>query len=184
MPAAMTHDINKTYSTEKGVPIKLHENKMFTVLFNGYYHYLEFNKYGRGVVMVPTFSNGDLLLVRLRRAPNIGFSVEFPRGGVEAHETLEGAAARELSEETGFEVPLSAVTFLGKLGPDTATLNGLSDVFSVRIHDDALQGQYDTEEIDKPFRVSAAAWTQMIRDGVIVDGTSLAAWAMHCAKLG
>jgi 8-oxo-dGTP pyrophosphatase MutT (NUDIX family) len=178
----MTHNINKTYTTEKGVPVKLHENRMFTVFFNGYYHYLEGNTYARGVVMVPWFSNGDLLLVRLRRAPAIGFSVEFPRGGVSPEETLIGAAARELSEETGFTVSEECVHFLGKLGPDTATLNGLSDVFSVQIPDSSLQGNYDTEEIDKPFRVSQKTWIQMICDGTIVDGQSLAAWAMFSAR--
>lgn len=176
----MTHHTLKTYATEKGTPICLHENKFFRMMFNGYYHYLDAVRFGRGVATVPVFENGDLLLVRLRRAPAIGFSVEFPRGGVDADEGYAQAAARELAEETGFHVEAPQLQRLGKLGADTATINGTMEVYRVTIPDSAFQGTYDTEEIDVPMRVSRAQFEEMVREGVIVDGITLAAWTLSC----
>jgi ADP-ribose pyrophosphatase len=170
--------IIKDYSTEKGVEITLHENRFFAMKFNGYFHYLDPVKYGRGVVMVPRFDNGDLLLVRLRRAPAIGFSLEFPRGGVDAGEALEVAAQREVSEETGYSVPLSAVRRLGKLAQDTATLNSMADAYLVDIPADVPAGSFDTEEIDRPIRMSESAFRKMATNGEIVCGVTLAAYTL------
>jgi ADP-ribose pyrophosphatase len=168
----------KQYATEKGVPLTLHENRFFAMRFNGYYHYLDAVKYARAVVMAPRFPNGDFLLVRLRRAPAIGFSLEFPRGGVDEGELLEHAAMREMSEETGYAVPLTAVRRIGELAPDTATLNSTEDVFLVNISDDAKAGQYDTDEIDQPIRVSASRFRELARNGGITCGITLAAYAL------
>jgi len=173
------HHITKDYQTIPGVPLKLHENRMFTVLFNGYYHYVEFNNELRGAVMVPRFSNGDFLLVNLRRAPAIGASLEFPRGGINSNETLEFGAVREVLEETGFDLPENAATFIGKFGADTATLNGLQNAFLVTIPDSVQPGDYDQKEINWPVRISEADFLQKIRGGEIVDGITLAAWSLY-----
>jgi len=170
--------ITKEYTTEKGVPLKLHENKFFAMYFNGFYHYLEAVKYGRGVVMVPRFNNGDLLLVCLRRAPAIGFSIEFPRGGVDPDEALEVAAQREVAEETGYAVPLTSVHFLGRMAADSATINGLSDAYRVDIPDTVIQGAFDAEEIERPIRVSESQFKEMVRSGEITCGLTLAAYAL------
>lgn len=172
------HHILKEYSTEKGVEITLHENRFFAMKFNGYFHYLEGLKYPNGVVMIPRFGNGDLLLVRLRRAPAIGFSLEFPRGGVDEGEALNVAAKREVSEETGYEVPISDVHLLGKVAQDTATLNGFANVFVVNIPNNCSAGAFDTEEIDRPIRVSEARFVEMVKAGEIICGVTLAAYTL------
>lgn len=171
----------KDYTTEKGTPICLHENKIFSVFFNGYYHYVEFNNALRGAVMIPRFPNGDLLLVNLRRAPVVGQSLEFPRGGVNKDETLEQGAIREIKEETGFEVFESAATCIGRFGADTATLNGFQSVFLVDIPENAEPGEYDHDEINWPVRISEKQLSQKIRSGEIVDGISMAAWTLYQA---
>lgn len=63
--------------------------------------------------------DGDrLLLVRRGRAPSRG-AYAFPGGRVEADETLEEAARRELGEETGLSVgPLSPLARLPVEGDD------------------------------------------------------------------
>lgn len=173
----MHHHITE-YSTEKGIPLCLHQNRFFKMIFNGYFHYLEPVKYAKGVLIVPRFSNGDFLLVRLQRVPSVGLSIEFPRGGVEPDEPLELAAVRELSEETGYDLSADSVMSLGRLAAETATVNGLMDVFAVHIPDTAQMGEFDTEEIDKPMRVSEAEFKRMIIAGEIVDGMTLAAYSM------
>ena len=174
----MSHETITDYTTEKGVPICLHENRFFRMMFNGYYHYLDPVRYPRGVALVPIFENGDLLMVRLRRAPNIGFSLEFPRGGVDDGESLAEAATRELSEETGYAISADQAQALGRIGADTATLNTTTDVYRVTIPDSALQGAYDVEEIDVPIRISRAQFEAKVRAGEIVDGITLASWAL------
>ena len=176
-------NIQKEYTTQKGVPIKLHENKIFSVYFNGYYHYLEFNKMPSGAIVIPRFDNGDFLLVELRRAPVFGNSLEFPRGGVDKGETPEAGARRELVEETGYKVDTDGVTFLGVIGADTATLNGFNHVFLVDIPKDAVPGAFDTEEIIRQLRVSPSELRAMVRSNKVSCGQSLAAYGLMLAYL-
>lgn len=173
----------KEYSTEKGVPICLHENKFFRMMFNGYFHYLDPIRYGRGVITVPRFANGDLILVRLRRAPALGFALEFPRGGVEEGESLEDGAARELLEETGYSADLADVRCIGKVAADSATLNGATPVYWVPLQEGRAPGAFDTEEIDSVLRVSQAQFEEMVRQGEIFDGQTLAAWCLFRAQM-
>jgi ADP-ribose pyrophosphatase len=177
-------DVQKEYTTQKGVPIKLHENKLLSVYFNGYYHYIEFNKTPSGAIVIPRFGNGDFLLVQQRRAPVFGESLEFPRGGVDIGEAPVDGARRELVEETGYRVDALAATFLGVLGPDTATLNGFNHVFLVEIPDGAVQGEFDSTEITKLLRVTPFELRNLVRDNKIFDGQSLAAYGMLLAHEG
>jgi len=57
----------------------------------------------RGIVaIVPVTSAGEFLLIRQFRPPVNCFVVEFPAGLNDRGDTLEGAARRELIEETGY----------------------------------------------------------------------------------
>lgn len=176
-------NVQKDYTTQKGVPLKLHENKIFSVYFNGDYHYVEFNKAPSGAIVIPRFDNGDFLLVELRRTPVFGNSVEFPRGGVDRRETPEAGARRELVEETGYKVDIDAVTFLGVIGADTATLNGFNHVFLVDIPKDAVPGAFDADEIIRQLRVSPSELRAMVRGNRISCGQSLAAYGLMLAYM-
>lgn len=171
----------KDYKTEKDSPICLHENRFFKMMFNGYFHYLDPVKYALATAVVPLFKNGDVLLVKLRRVPCVGFSMEFPRGGADQNETMEKAALRELGEETGFWANESCLKRLGKIVGDSGTLNSFMDVYQVNIPDSVTQGEFDTDEIEKPIRVSRTDFEAMIKNNEIVDGITLSSWALYLA---
>lgn len=156
----------------------LHENAIFSVYRSARYHYIEFNRCKRGAVVVPQFANGDFLLVCLQRAPIFGISPEFPRGGVEPGEDAATGAVRELEEETGYVVDVANLIHLGRVGPDTAALNHTSEVYLAPIGDDLVPEAFDTEEIDRTWRVSAAELRTLLRDGKIIDGHTLAAYTL------
>lgn len=170
--------VNKTYHTDPGVPICLHENRFFRMMFNGHFHYLDPVRYARGVVMVPVFDNGDFLLVRLRRAPAIGLSLEFPRGGIESGESTTEGAIREMLEETGYVIHPQDVFPLGELAPETATVNGTMSILLVRISASAPEGIPDQNEIHSTHRVSPKELRQQIATGGCIDAMSMAAMSL------
>ncbi|MEX3983972.1 NUDIX hydrolase [Paraburkholderia sp. EG287A] len=172
-----THVV-KTYTADRANPICLHENRFFRMMFNGDFHYLDSVKYPRAVVTVPRFSNGDLLLVKLTRAPAIGLSWEFPRGGMEEGESAVQGAKREFHEETGYQVHLQQVRQLGRLAPDSATINSVHDVVLIDIPDDAVQGAFDTREITSTLRVPEDEFRHHILCGDIVDGLTIGAYGL------
>ena len=53
------------------------------------------------VAIIPVTDNGEVLLIRQYRPPVNGYVIEFPAGLNDRGDTLEGAAQRELLEETG-----------------------------------------------------------------------------------
>ncbi len=168
----------KDYTATPDRPICLHENRFFRMMFNGRFHYLDGVKYGRGAIVVPQLSNGNFLLVRQQRAPQIGMSLEFPRGGVAAGETVEQGALRELREETGFASEHAKVRFLGRVAGDTATLNGATEVYHVVLSVDFPVGDFDRHEIDQVLCLSPLALEAMLASGGIVCGLTQAAWAL------
>lgn len=56
------------------------------------------------VMVVPQFTNGDLILLKQYRKAVADYIFEFPAGLVDPGETIEETATRELKEETGLDV--------------------------------------------------------------------------------
>jgi 8-oxo-dGTP pyrophosphatase MutT (NUDIX family) len=172
-----THCI-KTYSAEPARPVCLHENRQFRMMFNGRLHYLDGLRSPRSVIVIPRFPNGDLLLVKLTRAPAIGLSWEFPRGGLDGDESVTEGALRELEEETGYRLTSADVRHLGRLAPDSATINAITDVVLVEIPHDAIPGEFDTIEVIAPMRVPEHEFRHHIQRGDIVDGQTIGAYTL------
>ncbi|HTR97866.1 MAG TPA: NUDIX domain-containing protein [Candidatus Acidoferrales bacterium] len=82
----------------------------------GYLMY-DYPRLAAGVLVV---KGGDVLLLRRAHPPRIGF-LDVPGGFIEAGESIEGCARRELREETG--LTLGALTELGAFW-DTYALRG------------------------------------------------------------
>jgi len=170
------------YETPKGVPIELHRNRFLSVKFDGYHHYVDYNKYKSGVVVVARFPNGDYQMVRLQRSPVFGVSLELVRGGVETDELPSEAVLRELLEETGYLANATSLVHLGQVGGDTATINSLCDVFEATIDDSVPAAPFDEQEIQQPVRLSTQDLHNALVGGGIKDGYTLAALMLSMAR--
>jgi ADP-ribose pyrophosphatase len=84
-----------------------------------------------GVAVLPILPSGHIVLNLNYRHATRSWELELPRGGIQANETIEVAALREVKEETGLVAP--SVTFLGNMAPDTGVLSSVIPVFVGKI---------------------------------------------------
>ena len=124
-------------------------------------------------------ADGDRLhLVEQYRYPVGGRRWEFPSGSADQRLDADASevAARELREETGLVA--SSLVPLGTLDVTPSTLNQRCSVF---VATDLTQGppQRDQEERDmRSAWFTRADIERMIKDGVITDAKSVAAYAL------
>lgn len=170
------------YSTPKGEVIPLHRNKFLSVYYDGYHHFVRFNKYAEGVVAVARYRNGDFAMVELERSPRFGLSLELVRGGVEPGESTADAAKRECLEETGHAANI--VACLGPIGADTATIDAVNTAYLLEILNDIPDAPFDEQEVRRPVRVSPDELIQKIARGDIKCGITLAALLKALAYAG
>jgi ADP-ribose pyrophosphatase len=91
----------------------------------------ELNQGRVGVAILPVLESGKLLLNLNYRHATRSWELELPRGRIDAAETLEEAALREMKEETGYVA--SSVVFLGDMAPDSGVLSSIIPVFLGRV---------------------------------------------------
>jgi 8-oxo-dGTP pyrophosphatase MutT (NUDIX family) len=103
---------------------------------------------------------------------------EFPQGTAPGQEDLEPfeLAARELREETGLRA--GSMELLGTLDVAPGMSSQRGRVF---LATDIVEGEHDREHEEQDMHsewFSRAQLEQMIRDGVITDAQSIAAWML------
>jgi len=99
------------------------------------------------VNVVPLTPEGRVLLVRQFRHATREVTIEIPGGLIEAGQTPEEAAARELLEETGYAAV--ELTCLGRVRPNPAILTNWCYTFLARDVFQVSQIQTDeTEELE------------------------------------
>jgi ADP-ribose pyrophosphatase len=84
-----------------------------------------------GVCVMAMTSDGKIILNRNYRHATRSWEFELPRGGVEAGETQQEAAKRELQEETGMIV--TDMFILGKMAPDAGVLANIVTVYFAKV---------------------------------------------------
>jgi ADP-ribose pyrophosphatase len=102
----------------------------------------------RGIVaIVPVTKGGEFVLIRQFRPPVSRFVVEFPAGLNDRGDTLEGAARRELTEETGYSA--KEMIFLAE-GPLSSGASGeILTVFLAKgIEFAGIENRDETEDIE------------------------------------
>lgn len=124
-----------------------------------------------GVVLLPVLDGAIVLVEHFRHATR-RWHLEAPRGFGERGVPADEQAARELREEIGAE-PVRLVD-LGLLHPDTGTS---TDEVRLYLAEIAEVGALGVEEGIRAVRTCPAGQVgELIRDGVITDGFTIAAW--------
>ncbi|HTP14101.1 MAG TPA: NUDIX hydrolase [Bacteroidota bacterium] len=144
---------------------------------SGEYHYV----YTQGSSMViPILDNGNLVLVNQYRYLCDRESVEFPCGGVKPGRTYEEMAALELEEEAGYRS--QHLERVAEFNPYNGVTNEICAVFIGR----GLQKTVPKPEATEEFEMITCSPTElddMIREGKIWDGMTLAAWSLVREKI-
>jgi ADP-ribose pyrophosphatase len=138
----------------------------------GEYHYVLTN--GSSMV-VPVEQDGQLLLVRQYRYTGNRDSIEFPCGGLKDGSTYDETAQNELVEETGFVA--GQLIPVGGFNPCNGLLDEICKVYIARSLTYAGARPDETESMEL-VRLSMREIDDLILNGTIWDGMTIAAWAL------
>jgi ADP-ribose pyrophosphatase len=148
---------------------------------NGAEHELELIHHPGAAAIVPLLDSGEVVLVRQYRYATGGWLLEVPAGTLNAGESPEQCAGRELREETGFRA--GALQPLGWIW----TTPGFTDERIWLYLATALEGGDQALEGDEQLTVERLPLAQaaaMAAGGEIVDGKSVAGLLRAAARRG
>jgi 8-oxo-dGTP pyrophosphatase MutT (NUDIX family) len=144
----------------------------------GEYHYV---RTPGSVMIIPQHDDARFVLVRQYRYLNDRESVEFPAGGMKHGQSPATAAAAELAEEAA----LAAAHWeqIGVFNPFNGVTEELCHCFLASDLHHRTAVPDDTEEFEI-ITCTTREIDEMIRDGRLWDGMSLAAWSLYRAVVG
>lgn len=156
-----------------GKIVQLHVDEV--ELPNGNRATREVVEHSDAVVIVPIDAKGNVLLVRQYRYPIANDLLEAPAGGMDGDEEPHEAAQRELQEEIGFAS--ERLEYLGKFWSAPGFCTELMHAFVARnLVPSQLPPDDDESIIVERYPLDSVR--SMIRDGLIVDAKTIAAYWM------
>ncbi len=141
------------------------------------YDYLEIRE---GVSILPIRA-GKVLLQRQYRYPVRSWQWELPGGFIDAGETPEQAAARELKEETGYDA--EELVSLGAFYPSFGSTNEKIHLFYAKCGE-AGESAKEPGEVIEMAEMDVKDFQNLVADGAFMHGAGLAAWARYMSRCG
>jgi len=141
----------------------------------------DFFHYNGAAVVLPVLDDGSIVLIRNYRFAVDEHLYELPAGMLEEGEDPAECAARELIEETGYRAGRMEKLGAFYTGPGTTDEN-----MHAFLATELTGGQQDLEAYEE-IRVEVfgdAAIRQMVADGTIHDGKTIAALAYYWMRKG
>ncbi len=139
------------------------------------YDYLEIKE---GVCVLPIHEN-HIVTLRQYRYPVRSWQREFPGGFIDPGETPEGAAKRELFEETGYLV--KKLIPLGAFYPSFGSTNEKIHLFEA-ICSEQHERQLDDAEVINIEEIPYHEFESFIFSEEFMHGAGLAAWSRHLCR--
>lgn len=143
------------------------------------YYVLEFPNWCNVVVIT---EHDEVLMVKQYRHAIQSTTIELPGGVIDAHETPEQAAIREVKEETGYSI--NTLKLLYKTAPNPATNNNYAFMFlatgAKKNHVQALDA-YEDIEIDTYTKNEIIT---LLTEGKILHGVQIGALYAAMYALG
>jgi 8-oxo-dGTP pyrophosphatase MutT (NUDIX family) len=134
-----------------------------------------------GVAVLPVVADRIVLLPTWRHAIEApGF--ELVKGFIDADETAEQGALRELAEETGLGCDPASLKFIGHVAPEPSTLAGKGALFIARDCRPVAARADDEIGLAAPQSFTSAEVEGLMRDGAIEDAMTLVACLSYLRK--
>jgi ADP-ribose pyrophosphatase len=125
-------------------------------------------------LIIPVKDDGTIILINQYRYLCDRESLEFPCGGVKQGSTHDETAWHELVEETGYSA--HQLVLLSQFNPYNGVTNEMCHVYVARGLHYVGDNPDDTEEFEVT-ALHASDIDERIRQGVVWDGMTLAAWS-------
>ncbi len=148
----------------------LHVFSDIAELPNGESSTREWIKHPGACAIVPVFANGDVLMINQFRYPMKQLFLEVPAGKIDADESQDETAARELLEETGLIA--ENMHYVGHFYPAIGYADEVIHIY-VALNLEQTEMQTDADEFVLSERLSFKKALEMIDSGEINDGKTI-----------
>lgn len=134
------------------------------------------------VAVLAVLPDGKFLFVRQFRKPVESAVMEIVAGILEKGEEPAACAAREVKEETGYDI--TCLVKLGEIWPTPGYSSELVHVFHAKLSADSETPCPEEDEHLEPVLLDEGTIEKMVRDGDIRDAKTLSAWCMwkNCSR--